>query len=394
MIKHSRIILAFLSSLLFFFSSGTVYAQWFNSSGSAFIEGNNIDKARTLAIKNAVKNALVFSGGEISNLQQVSNGVLVKNELVLNSHGEIKTLIITDEKKKNETLYVNIRVDIQADKDQCSGSNYPKSVATTLFKLNNSTQAIPGHIDDIDKKVSQIFYDQLKLSPKLVDLRQFVNVPTRLGDKYHNNEHNFRLVDTLQALARKSDSQYIIYGEINDLSVKFESKNSLSYWLINPVRNFYFKLYIYDALQGKLIKTKQYRTKAEWEYNKHDKADLYSELFWEYQYGQAIISLLNEVNADVSQTLQCQTPIAKIVSVDSNSVQINMGKRNGLTEGKILSISYSSNYKDQFGIERTSSTQYKGAMKVIELHEKNAVLRTLNNQPLSNIQINDIVFIR
>ena len=71
-----------------------------------------------------------------------------------------------------------------------------------------------------------------------------------------------------------------------------------------------------------------------------------------------------------------------------------MGKRNGLTKGKILSVSYSSNYKDQFGIERTSSTQYKGAMKVIELHEKNAVLRTLNNQPLSNIQINDIVFIR
>ncbi|HIP76091.1 MAG TPA: hypothetical protein EYH12_02905 [Psychromonas hadalis] len=157
---------------------------------------------------------------------------------------------------------------------------------------------------------------------------------------------------------------------MNDISVKFESKNSLSYWLRNPDRNFYLKLYIYDALQGKLINAKQYRTKAEWEYNKHDKADLYSELFWKRRYGQAIISLLNEVNADIAQALQCQIPIAKIVSVDSNSVEINLGKRNGLTKGKILSISYSRNYKDQFGIERTSSTQYKGAMKVIELHEK------------------------
>ena len=272
--------------------------------------------------------------------------------------------------KKNDTIYVTIRVDIQTDSNQCSGSNYPKSVATTFFKFNNNTQAIPGHIGDIDKKVSSIVYDQLKLAPQIVDLRQFISIPTRWGDKYHKNEHNFRLIDTLQTLAKQTDSRFVIYGEMNDISVKFESKNSLSYWLRNPDRNFYLKLYIYDALQGKLINAKQYRTKAEWEYNKHDKADLYSELFWKRRYGQAIISLLNEVNADIAQALQCQIPIAKIVSVDSNSVEINLGKRNGLTKGKILSISYSRNYKDQFGIERTSSTQYKGAMKVIELHEK------------------------
>lgn len=377
---------------LLFFSQNSV-AEWFESSGSAAIIAGDSEQARDNAIKQAVKSALAFSGGKISNLQQVSNGVLIENELILNSEGEIKALIVIKEAEKNDRLFVTIQVDIQPVAKTCVASRYPKSLAVTLFKLNNPNQAVDGDINKINKRVSRIVYDQLKLTPRAVNVRQYIDIPTRLGDKYNHSQYN-HLSDTLKTLSTESDSQYIVYGEINDLSVHFKSKNNPSYWLIDPPRNFYITLYVYDALQGKLILRKHYRTESKWAYNKHEKADLYSKQFWEKDYGKSIIATLSDINIDIEKAVQCLTPIAKIVAVNGNSVQINLGSQNGLTKGKVITLAYSSNYKDQFGIERKSEHQYQGAMKVIELHKTSAILRTLDNYPLGNIQINDLARIK
>ncbi len=365
-------------------------AQWFQSSGDAFIIDNDVETAREKALKKAVKNALLFSGGAVSSLQQVNNGVLVENKLILNSEGEIKALTIVDEKQDGKKVYIKIKVDIEPPEKTCFGSTYPKSLAVTRFKLNNPEQAIPGDIHLINQQVSKTLYNQLKLSPQSLNVRSLVNKPVKLGEKYNDKY----ISDTLRALSTQTDSQYIIYGEINDLSVKFDSKNSISYWLTNPPRHFYLTVYLYDALQGQLLSSKQYRSQAPWQYNKHDAADLQSKLFWDRDYGQAILSVLDDVNFDIERQLQCLTPTAKIISVRNNSVQINLGRRNGIKQGAVLSLSYSSNYKDQFGIERSSQSQYQGAMEVIEVHETSAILRTIDSYPLSNIQINDLARIK
>lgn len=378
----------FIITLLLF--STILNAQWFQTSGEASIINDDIESARENALKKAVKNALLFSGGSISSLQQVNNGVLVENKLILNSEGEIKALLINDEKVTDDKIKVEIKVNIEAPEKICIGSQFPKSLSITRFKLNSPEHAIDGRIGDINKQLTQTIFNQLKLSPQTLNIRRLVNTPVKLGEKY-NNENR---VETLRALATKTDSQYILYGEIDDLSVKFDSKNSLSYWFTDPERHFYLTIYLYDALQGLLISTKQYRTQAIWEYGKHESADLQSKLFWQKEYGQAILALLDNVNGDLEKELQCLQPIAKIISVANNSVQINLGKRNGLKTDDILSLSYSSNYTDQFGIQRSSASEYQGAMKVIEVHEKNALLQTLDKYPLSNIQINDLARIK
>ncbi|MCG6199760.1 flagellar assembly protein T N-terminal domain-containing protein [Psychromonas antarctica] len=379
---------SFIFILLLFCS--VTNAQWFQSSGEAFIIDNDLDSAREKALKQAVKNALLFSGGTISSLQQVNNGILVENQLLLNSEGEIKALTMIDETEENNKISVTIKVDIEVPKDNCQGSNYPKSISITRFKLNNPDQAVDGNLHAINQQVTKTLYNLLALSPQTLNLRQLVNIPVKLGEKY--NDRN--LVDTLRALSTQTDSQYIVYGEINDLSVEFKSKNSISYWLSNPPRHFYLTVYLYDALQGELLVTKQYRAEALWQYNKHATADLHSKLFWQRDYGQAIISLLDDVNVDLERHLQCKLPTAKVISVHNNSVQINLGALNGIKKGALLGLSYSSNYKDQFGIERSAESHYQDAMEVIEVHEKSAILRTIDKAPLGNIQINDLARIK
>ena len=92
--------------------------------------------------------------------------------------------------------------------------------------------------------------------------------------------------------------------------------------------------------------------------------------------------------------MECVIPRARIIAVDSNKIQINLGRKNGLTVGTLINLSYSSNFKDQFGIERSSFTLSEQEMKVVQVHENSAILSTLDNYPLSNIQIDDIALIK
>ncbi|GLS89301.1 flagella assembly protein FlgT [Psychromonas marina] len=374
---------------LLIFSSIT-QAQWFESSATAVVNDGNWEGAREDALKKAVKNALLFSGGAISSLQQVKNGVLVDNKLVLNSEGEIKALAIIKEEKGNQRLDITIKVDIQQSAASCEGSHFPKSIALTRFKLNTPEQAVDGRIFDIHQLISKTLFNQLQLSPQILNVRQFIDSPVKLGTQYQNNNQT----DTLHALATTSDSQFIVYGEINDISVQFKSKNSLSYWISDPTRYFHLTVYLYDALQGHLVSSKQYRTQADWQYNQHEQANLQSKAFWKKDYGQAILSLLDEVNTDLTAQLQCLQPTAKVISVKSNSVQINLGKHNGLKHDSLLSLFHSSSQKDQFGIERSSINQYPSTMKVVEIGNNSALIQPVDNHPLDNIQINDVARVK
>ena len=370
--------------------STNTYAQWFQASANAVIIDKDIEQAREQAIKKAVKDALLFSGGAISSLQQVNQGVLVENQLILNSSGEIKALNIIEESQKNNLLTVNLKVNIVPQSEQCFGGQFPKSMVISRFSMTVPQQAVHGQIYDLHRKVSSTFFNQLSLSPNLFNIRRYIDTPLQLGEKYNNKD----LADTLGSISSQTDSQFIVFGEINDLSVKFESKTSLNYWITNPDRHFYMTVYLYDALQGKLIFSKQYRQKTTWQYGKEQQADLNSKQFWEYQYGQAILSSLAQANIDISQRIQCIIPRARIVTVNSNNIRINLGKNNGLQKDMLVELSYSSNFKDQFGIQRQSSTIAKQAMKIIEVHGDSAELTTIDDYPLSNIQINDIATIK
>ena len=375
---------------IFLILSNSVYAQWFQASASASIINNNIEQAREQAIKKAVKDALLFSGGAISSLQQVNQGTLVENKLILNSSGEIKALKIIDENQQEKQLTVNINVNIVAQTQQCAGSQFPKSIAISRFSMKVPKQTVDGQIYDLHKKVSETLFKQISLTPDLFNIRGYIDKPLKLGEKYNNK----KLADTLASLSAQTDSQFVIFGEINDTSVKFDSKNSLAYWLTNPDRHFYMTVYLYDAFQGHLVFSKQYRQKTAWEYSKEEQADLNSKQFWEYQYGQAILASLDQANTDISQAIQCIIPSARVVTVNSNRVRINLGEKNGLKQGSEINLSYSSNYKDQYGIERPSTIIAQQAMKVVEIYKNSATLATMDNFPLSNIQINDIATIK
>ena len=374
-----RIIVIFIFLLL----SSNLHAQWFEATATSTITNDDIDKARKQAIKKAVKDTLLFSGISITNLEQLQHSrIVVGKQVALSSRGEIKAIQIKGEIQKDNLLTVNIKVEIIPDAQQCIAQKYPKSMVISRFAMNVPEQTVHGQIYNLHKETSRIFFNELSLNPYLFNIRGYIDAPLKLGEKYNNKN----LTDSLRSLSVEKDSQFVVFGEINDLSVNFKTDNTERY--------FYFTIYLYDAFQGHLIFNKQYREKAKWQYEITEKVNTNSKQFWETPYGEAIIETLDKANIDIAKRLQCLTPRARIIAVDANKIQINLGRRNGLEEGTLIDLSYSSNFKDQFGIERSSFTLSQQKMKVVQVHETSAVLSTLDNFPLTNIQIDDIALIK
>ena len=373
-----RIVAIFIFALL----SSSLHAQWFQATGTASISKGNIEKARNHAIKKAVKDTLLFSGVSIANLQQLYNSELIGKKLALSSGGDIKALEVISEKLEGQSLTVNIKLDIVINSKQCIGQKHPKSLVVSRFAMNVPEQTVYGQIYNLHKETSRIFFNELSLNPYLFNVRSYIDMPLKLGEKYNNKN----LPESLRSLSIERDSQFVIFGEINDLSINFKEDGTERY--------FYLTIYLYDAFQGHLVFSKQYRQKAVWEYELQEQINTNSREFWGTPYGEAIIDSLDQANVDIAKRMQCVIPKARIISVDSNKIQINLGRRNGLTEGTLINLSYSSNFKDQFGIERSSFSLSEQEMKVIQVHEDSAVLSTLDDYPLSNIQIDDIAFIK
>ena len=373
-----RIVAIFIFLLL----SSNLHAQWFQATATASITDGNIDKARKQAIKKAVKDTLLFSGMSIANLQQLSNSKVIGKQLTLSSNGEIKAIQISSEKQDEQKLTVNIKVDIVPNVQQCIGYQFPKSMVISRFAMNVPEQTVHGQIYNLHKEISRIFFNELSLNPYLFNVRGYIDTPLQLGEKY--NDKN--LSDSLRSLSVEKDSQFVIYGEVNDLSVNFQADNTDRY--------FYLTIYLYDAFQGHLVFSKQYRQKAPWKYGITEHVNTNSKQFWESPYGEAIIESLDQANIDIAQKMECIIPRARIIAVDSNKIQINLGRKNGLTVGTKLNLSYSSNFKDQFGIDRSSFSLSEQEMKVTQVHENSAILSTLDDYPLSNIQIDDVALIK
>jgi len=373
-----RIVVIFISLLL----SSNLHAQWFQATATSTITNDDLDKARQQAIKKAVKDTLFFSGFSIINLKQLQHSKVVGKQVALSSGGEIKAIQIQDEKQQDELLTINIKVEIIPNPQQCIAHQFPKSIVVSRFAMNVPEQTVHGQIYNLHKETSRIFFNELSLNPYLLNIRGYIDAPLKLGEKYNNKN----LTDSLRSLSVEKDSQYVVYGEINDLSVNFKTENAERY--------FYLTIYLYDAFQGHLIFSKQYREKANWQYEITEKVNTASKQFWETPYGKGIIETLDQANIDIAQSLQCLMPRARIIAVDGNKIQINLGRKNGLKRGTLMDLSYSSNFKDQFGIERSSFTISKQEMKVIQVHETSAVLSSVDDFPLTNIQIDDIAIIK
>ena len=366
-----------------------VQANWIKARGSAPIVNGDTEFAREQATQDALRQAMLQAGASVSSIQSLSNGALTRDMFQIRANSEIRQYNLLEEERNNDRLFVTLRAYIVADRSRCSGAQYAKGITLIRFRLAESDQARHGQIYELNSEITRQLFNRLSGLSQIFVTRRWLDENLGLDPRrLLQGENSYRR--QLQSLAAETDSQYLLFGVLQDISLRDAQGNLLEQWLDDPIRHFSMQLYLFDGLSGELTEQSHYQGEAVWSFDKQEQVDVSSQKFWNSSYGMEITAQLNRAVQDLQLKLQCTPPTARILRIDGDNFHINLGKRNGIKRGDHFYIEQRGDFTDGFGRQRTLRNPNTGMMEVKRVYEDNAVMMPLNRYAPGNIQINDL----
>ena len=372
------------------FTSLTINAQWYEAQGHARIDKNSVDLARTKAMENALKKALLVAGASVSSVQQVVNGLLTQDQLSIRASGNVNSIELIDEIHSGNMISVTVRADIFPQDKKCFALDFKKSVLLTQSHLNQREQANIGNIYQLDSAVINQLNQKLRSQGTYSASKTLLKSSTEFS-RLNTSFNEEKIKQLAISLADTTDSQYIIFSEINDISFEQQRTNSWKIWQQGTYpRNFDFTLYLYSGINGELVWQKSYQNTAVWSFNKRENIDVNGTIFWQSNYGNMISELLDNMVNDIDENIMCEPSEGKILQVKGNQVVINLGQHHGVKIGDEFSLLHMSNFKNDNGKHYASYNISPFKVKVTKVTKQSSTAVTLDNGLLGNIQINDL----
>ncbi len=373
-----------------FLANNTCNAQWYEAQGHASTDKYSIEIARTKAMENALKKALLVAGASVSSVQQVVNGLLTQDKISIRASGSVNSIELIDELHSGNMITVTMRADIFPQEKKCFALDYKKSILITKSHLNERQQANIGKIYQLDSAVIKQLNKKLAKQSRYSNGKLLLKSATefsRLNESF--NEEKIKQLAI--SLADTTNSQYVIFSEINDISFEQQRSNSWQVWQQGTYpRNFDFTLYLYNGLSGEQIWQSSYQNAAVWDFNKRESVDVHATAFWQSDYGNMINSLLDNIVNDIDNNVMCEPSEGRIVQVKGNQITINLGRHHGVKIGDEFSLLHSSNFTSDLGRSYAGYNISPYKVKVTKLTKQSATAITLDNNLLGNIQINDL----
>jgi hypothetical protein len=194
-------------TILSLLCSFSVSSQWYETQGHARTNDTSVEIARTKAIENALKKALLVSGASVSSVQQVVNGLLTKDQINIRASGSVNSIELVDEVHSNNLITVTIRADIFAQDKKCFAVNFKKSLLITRSHLAHREQANIGEIYLIDKAIMRELGTQLNQQSVFTKTSTILNNKTDFS-RLNDSLQSYKIAQLTQSLSESTDSQY------------------------------------------------------------------------------------------------------------------------------------------------------------------------------------------
>lgn len=380
--------LALITGLLL--TTFTSNAQWYETQGHARIDKDSIEIARTKAVENALKKALLVAGASVSSIQQVVNGLLTQDQISIRASGSVNSIELIDEVHSENMISVTVRADIFPQEKKCFALDFKKSVLLTQSHLNHREQAVIGSIYQLDSAVINQLNKKLRSQGTYSASKVLLKSATEFS-RLNASFNEEKIKQLAISLANTTDSQYIIFSEINDISFEQQRSNSWKIWQQGTYpRNFDFTLYLYSGVNGELVWQKNYQNTDIWNFNRRESIDVNGTIFWQSSYGNMINALLDIIVSDIDENIMCEPSEGKIVQVNGNQITINLGRHHGVKVGDEFSLLHSNNFTNNQGKSYAGYNVSPFKVKVTKVTKQSATAMTLNNGLLGNIQIDDL----
>jgi hypothetical protein len=379
-----------LIGLCFALYSSASFGQWYESQGVASIKNSDNKAAKAQAVHNALKKALLVAGASVSSVQQVVNGLLTQDEISIRASGSVNSLELISETYSGDLVTVTIRADIFPQEKKCFAADYKKSMLLTRSNILHREQANIGNIYAIDRTLIKQLANKIQQQGIYLETKLALQTKTEFS-RYNQSLQTQNLKNLTMSLANMTDSQYVLFSEIQDLSLANDENNSWQFWQKNIYqRQFNIALYIHDGTTGERILDKHYQSSAPWQFDERKQLDVTSHNFWQSEYGQQISLTLDDMVSDIDENMMCQPTQGRIVQVQSNSLIFNLGKRHGVKIGDEFSLLHFNNFvsDDKRSYSGFNISPYK--VIVTEVSQDSARATTTEQHILDNIQINDL----
>lgn len=370
--------------------TGKVQAMWYESTGTSKIYKGDTDRARQEAIKDAVKEALLFAGASVTSAQQVTNGLLTQDMFEVRASGVVNEIEVVNEHIDEGKLFVTVRADIFAEERQCFSADYRKSLVVTKFKLDQPAHATVGGLHNIAGEVSDKLYNALKRDTAAIDTRAYIpmNIQFEARNLATGNES---LRYYLDEVSQQTDVQYVLTGHIDDMSMGDKESSLFGSFTNERQRYFDMTMRLYDGYTGELVELFDFSAESIWEFNPRRQMDVTSRRFWQSDYGETISRQLQKAIAELDGYMQCLPAKARIIDVSDTHVRFNLGRDNGVREGDTLKLLHKATFTDKRGKIRPHYVISSYEVEVVKVYGQSAIATTPERQLLGNVQVGDMI---
>ncbi|WP_440875632.1 flagellar assembly protein T N-terminal domain-containing protein [Thalassotalea sp. PLHSN55] len=364
--------------------------QWYESQGQASTKGTDTQTARKKAMEEALQKALLVAGASVSSIQQVVNGLLTQDEISIRASGIVNSLDLISETYIDDIVTVNIRADIFPQQHQCSSADYRKTLLVTRANIVHREQANVGLIYDLDVAAGK------KLSSKLNNDSQFIDVKLASQNKteFSRLRNSFQAEKIKQlsiSLSALTNSQYIMFSEINDISFAKQANNDWQFWQSDIFdRHFNLSVFIYNGVNGESVFEQHYTSSAPWTFDKREQVYVNSDTFWRSPFGVNIEQTLDKLIKDIDENMMCRQARGKIVRINNGAVTINLGRDQGVKIGDEFSLLHLNNFTADDGKVYAGYNISPYKVKVDQVTNQTARAYSINGEVLGSVQINDI----
>ncbi len=370
--------------LMSFLLCNTAYGVWFEAQGQAAIENDNLEVARQNATQEAIKQALLFAGASIKSVQRMADGLLKDDQLIIRSAGEVNAIELIEERYSDGYVTVSIRADIFSQQTTCDGSDYIKTIATVFHEVQQREQATVGQLFDLGSVLPTRLQHQFDSYAQHTLVQAIA--PYYVATTPNNIEQQAVL------LARKTNSQYVLFAQVTDLTVTTVQAPTLAFWQSNQsLRQFGYHLQLLDGQTGSLVWQKQYQVEAPWEFDIHETVGSHNAQLWDSGFGKAVSSVLQDAAQQIDETLACAPAYGRVLAVNNEQLRINIGENQGVRNGDEMTLYQINQFHDPQGQLHAQYNLHPSTMKVVAVFANSAILNAADGQFLGNIQPNDFV---
>ncbi|MFC3678789.1 flagellar assembly protein FlgT [Bacterioplanoides pacificum] len=312
--------------------------------GQAPVEGA-LSHARQQALEDAMQQASLRAGAQVSSTQLMEQGVVKQDDVQLRSQAELKNVEVLWEDQQHGLYQVAIRADVSAGV-MCPNSSqrYRKAIAVTGFGLAQPMQATLGRLENIEQDLPRVLVNTLNDRGATHALDATRTSLFRDPRRAPSAETPQQRLTTSVSLATQLGAQYVVSGVVRDLAMQGETRDSTpgqgERWLSllgmesnDHERQFVLDVFVHDGLSGAMLFQRSYATQGEWDVARQQRVGFASPRFWKTGYGQQVRGLLTSVVDDLDEVLRCQPFMARVVKARGNRLHIEASAGAGIRPG-------------------------------------------------------------